>query len=96
MNSNLEKTNFTGNLYQTISSLKKVWLKIKPAITPEKMDQEQLLNALDNAKYELDVAYINFDYAYNKDLVNVCTYNLKAAQANYNYLTKLAKIKICS
>jgi hypothetical protein len=96
MELNLQKNNFPERLSKPLHMLYQAIRKIKAEKSEAELEQEELLLALDMAKQELDAAYINFDYAYNKDLVDVFTYQLKAAQANYNYLTKLVKEKICS
>lgn len=56
-------------------------------------ENRELMQSIARAKLELDIANQNFSYATDPLLVDVYTYQIKAAQAKYSYL--LQKVK-CS
>ena len=50
-----------------------------------------LLDDLERARYDLALAYDNFENAMEPDLINCCIYQVNALQMRYKFL--LAKVK---
>lgn len=67
--------------------------KVDTAVIDEKVEVQELLESIRNAKNELLAASINFEYAREKDMVDYYTYKIKACQVQYDYLIKKAKEK---
>lgn len=59
----------------------------------EAKENNELLQGLIRAKAELDIAAQNFTFATDPLLVDVYSYQIKAAQAKYSYLLQIARIK---
>ena len=57
----------------------------------EKQKTNELIKNLKIAQNELEVAVNNYEYAKEPELVDYYTYNIKAAQARYEYLLKIIK-----
>lgn len=61
-----------------------------PAVTHEK---KEVMSDLRCAKNELDMAISNFSFATDPELIDLYSYQIKAAQLKYNYhLTRAKKI----
>lgn len=58
--------------------------------TRRKTEQEvrymQMINNIQQAKKDLDCAYLNFEHATEPDLIDCYIYQLKSAQMRYKYL----------
>ncbi|MBQ8662571.1 MAG: YaaL family protein [Eubacterium sp.] len=46
----------------------------------------QMINNIQQAKKDLDCAYLNFEHATEPDLIDCYIYQLKSAQMRYKYL----------
>ena len=53
--------------------------------------KQQRLSQIKESKESLDLAYANFDNMTDPDLIDCSMYELKAAQARYEYLLSCAK-----
>jgi hypothetical protein len=56
-------------------------------------DNQKLIDSITNAKKEWINANNDFNYAVDKDMIDYHTYKIKAYQAQYEYLIKIAKEK---
>ncbi|WHH57106.1 YaaL family protein [Petroclostridium sp. X23] len=67
----------------------------KPPINAEPKNREEmeLLNSLHEAKKQLDIANMNFEFAQDNELIDSFIYEIKAAETRYQYLLKMAKRK---
>jgi len=54
-------------------------------------EEKELLSCLRNCIKDMHIASQNFDEAYNEDLVDYYTYELKAAEIRYQYILKSIK-----
>lgn len=54
-------------------------------------EHAELLQSIARAKLELEIANQNFSYVTDPLLVDVYTYQIKAAQAKYRYLLQMAR-----
>lgn len=54
-------------------------------------DRSAMLSDIEQAKSELDCAYINFENALDPDLIDCYIYQLKSAQMRYKFLLDLIK-----
>ena len=59
----------------------------------ENLENSELLRSIARTKLELEIANQNFSYATDPLLVDVYSYQIKAAQAKYSYLLQKARIK---
>ena len=59
----------------------------------ESNDAKNLIESITNAKKEWIRANNDFDYAVDEDMIDYHTYIIKAYQARYEYLIKIAKEK---
>lgn len=50
-----------------------------------------LLDDLEQARYDLDLAYNNFENAMDPDLIDCCIYQVNAMQMRYKFLLTKAK-----
>ncbi len=57
----------------------------------QSQEHAELLQSIARAKLELEVATQNFSYVTDPLLVDVYTYQIKAAQAKYRYLLQKAR-----
>ncbi len=64
--------------------------KLRKGVSEE---HKVLLRNLYQAKYELECATQNFDYATDPMLIDMYIYQIKACQAKYRYLLNSAKEK---
>lgn len=63
-------------------------------VRAELTDEEQeILDAVQQAQDEWMEASSNFDYVHEEMLVDYCTYKLKACESRYTYFVRLAKEK---
>jgi hypothetical protein len=56
-------------------------------------EEEELKQELIKIKKELDLAYNNFEYATEKELIDSCIYKMMALQIKYKYFLDKAKEK---
>jgi len=56
-------------------------------------DEQEILEAVQQAKEEWVEASANFDYVHEEMLVDYYTYKLKACESRYAYFVRLAKEK---
>lgn len=63
----------------------------KKATKREVAMQKELLCNIYNARYELECATQNFEYATEPDLIDMYSYQIKACQTKYQYLLSRAK-----
>ena len=54
--------------------------------------KSQLIQSIKKTNNDLKKAQINFEYA-EEELIDFYTYQIKALQSKFDYLTKLAKLK---
>jgi hypothetical protein len=59
----------------------------------EANDTKNLIESITNAKKEWIRANNDFDYAVDEDMIDYHTYKIKAYQARYEYLIRIAKEK---
>jgi hypothetical protein len=71
----------------------KKYFSEKESNESKREEERDLLDCLKRAKYELDNANRNFEFADSKDLIDIFTYQIKVAQTRYDYLLKKAKRK---
>ena len=64
-----------------------------PEINPldSKIDQEDILASLKEAKLEIDQVFQRFEYATDPYLIDSCIYEIKALQLKYEYLRRQIK-----
>jgi len=55
------------------------------------VEKENIVNSVNRAKIELDIAYKNFDDVSDVDLVDCYIYEVQSIQKKYEYLLKQAK-----
>lgn len=65
-------------------------VRVRTELTDE---EQEILNAAQQARDEWLEASANFDYVYEEMLVDYCTYKLKACESRYAYFVRLAKEK---
>lgn len=66
---------------------KTAFQKIKESICPEPETRySQMLKNIQQAKTDLDCAYLNFEHATDPDLIDCYIYQLKSAQMRYKFL----------
>ena len=71
-----------------------LFVKNKPQTErEEEIIQKELLESVEKAKKELNIAHNNFNNADSSELANVCIYQIMAAQEKYQFLIK--KVKDC-
>jgi hypothetical protein len=56
-----------------------------------KKEELVLLSEIEKTKLALDLAYANFQYVVEPDLIDCCIYELKAVQMRYKFLLAKAK-----
>lgn len=54
-------------------------------------DEKYLLEEIEQAKNELDIAYSNFQNATDPDMIDCCIYRVNAIQIRYKFLLARAK-----
>lgn len=57
----------------------------------QRNEELNLLSEIEKTKWALDVAYSNFEYVVDPDLIDCCIYELKALQLRYKFLLEKAK-----
>lgn len=57
------------------------------------VEEAELLNYIVDARKEWLEASMNFEHAYEEELVDYYTYKMKACEARYTYFIKIAKEK---
>lgn len=66
---------------------KSAFQKIKETFYPEPETRySQMLKNIQQAKTDLDCAYLNFEHATDPDLIDCYIYQLKSAQMRYKFL----------
>ncbi|MCU6761889.1 Protein of uncharacterised function (DUF2508) [uncultured Roseburia sp.] len=66
-------------------------LKLFRNSLPQPSDRSVILEDIEQAKSDLDCAYINFENAIEPDLIDCYIYQLKSAQMRYKFLLDCAK-----
>lgn len=66
-------------------------LKLFRHSLPQPSDRSVILEDIEQAKSDLDCAYINFENAIEPDLIDCYIYQLKSAQMRYKFLLDCAK-----
>ena len=56
-----------------------------------KKSREKLMHEILQTKLALEIAYANFEYAIDPDLIDCYIYQMNAVQKRYKYLIRLAK-----
>lgn len=70
---------------------KPVILNNKTGLDRKALEERELLKALIDARNEWLDAVTSFEYAYEENLVDYCTYKMKACEARYSYFIKKAR-----
>ncbi|GEM_PF-293700 len=96
----LQKSNPSNNSKKKRKQL----FKSEPVIQPSKgflpiflknpnisAEQEEILEALHKIQEDLEMAYQNFEYATDPQLIDSCIYELKALQLRYEYYLEQAR-----
>jgi len=65
-------------------------VRVRTELTDE---EQEILDAVQQARDEWIDASANFDYVHEEMLVDYCTYKLKACESRYAYFVRLAKEK---
>jgi hypothetical protein len=65
--------------------------QIARKVEPKTTAYSLLLDDLEKARYDLDLAYDNFENAMEPDLIDCCIYQVNALQMRYKFL--LTKVK---
>lgn len=77
---------------EMISKVRFIFQKeAKPVQTSAFAEKEEIISDLQSAKDELDTAISNFSFATDPELIEVYSYQIKAAQAKYSYHLMRAK-----
>lgn len=74
--------------FQNIAS---THMTVPPRQHRQVKENTELLSSIARAKLELEIANQNFSYVTDPLLVDVYTYQIKAAQAKYRYLLQKAR-----
>lgn len=69
-------------------------MNIRKEKNPLQREELNLLSEIQQAKWDLDMAYSNFENVVDPDLIDCCIYELKAVQMRYKFL--LTKAKECN
>ncbi len=64
-----------------------------PQMEQDSKEAKEVIFNLHQAKQELDIANNNFKFAQEQELIDYYIYQMKAAEARYQYLLKEAKEK---
>jgi hypothetical protein len=93
MNLNIQKhqglKGYKNNILQKLLSLLKFMENNE--FSKNETDPQKLIESITNAKKEWIRANNDFDYAVDKDMIDYHTYKIKAYQARYEYLIRIAK-----
>jgi hypothetical protein len=84
-----ENSNLLQDFLNSFITRKKTPIKMDP----ENREKEEILENLNRAKRDLDVANANFEFAQDEGLVDYYIYEIKAAETKYQYLLKKAREK---
>lgn len=96
MNLNIQKNQHQkiqrSNVFQRIVNTLNI-IENNELAKNESNDTKNLIESITNAKKEWIRANNDFDYAVDEDMIDYHTYIIKAYQARYEYLIKIAKEK---
>lgn len=65
--------------------------RTEPQISPEYIEKAELLDCVRQAKEEWEDAQALFEYARDQEIIDYCTYKIKACEARYQYFLRKAK-----
>jgi len=82
------KKSIFKKVFHLISSIKKSELA-----NSEISDTKKLIDSITKAKREWTKAYNDFNHAVDNDMIDYHAYKIKAYQAKYEYLIRIAKEK---
>ncbi len=71
--------------------LKKRYIKDKSNNEHNEYNKQKLLDDLEKARQDLEIANINFEFAQNKEMIDYYIYKIKSAEIRYQYLLKQVK-----
>lgn len=96
MNLNIQKYQHQkiqrSNVFQWVLSMLNI-IERNELAKNESSDTKNLIESITNAKKEWIRANNDFEYAVDEDMIDYHTYIIKAYQARYEYLIKIAKEK---
>ncbi|MCR4436483.1 MAG: DUF2508 family protein [Clostridiales bacterium] len=97
MDVNLQRSQEHGrtNKKGMLQNILDLFLGKKADIVPDREQDEtrQLIEDIRNARSEWITANMDFEYAKEQELIDYCTYIIKAYQIRYEYFLRLAKEK---
>ncbi|HOK49907.1 MAG TPA: DUF2508 family protein [Sedimentibacter sp.] len=80
-----------SNLLLKIQRLLTIRDKDEDMLFSQEDEARKLVEGLEDAKRELFHAVRGFEYASDQEIIDYCTYKIKACQIKYGYLLKEAK-----
>lgn len=89
----IERKNQGGNSPLRAKRTRKKLLAGVPVRAELTNEEQEILDAVQQAQNEWMEANSNFDYVHEEMLVDYCTYKLKACESRYTYFVRLAKEK---